>query len=235
MIETIATGRIKNNRDQKYYSYEIKVLDITYFDRLFAIQKYIAKKLGKPEAYILLKEKELIEMLGDGGIVVGVFVNEELYGSCGAYFPGFNGDNLGLDIGMPREELKRVIHLESSNVHPMYRGNALQYKMASLLVNRAKDIRGMRYLLNTVHPENYPSLKTTFALDMVIIKLCLKYKGFWRYIFYQDIEEPIQKKSNNSISVSSIDYNTQIKLLDTGYYGYGLEKDVEGIKIHFGY
>lgn len=235
MVEIIATGRIKNNYDLKNYNYEIKVLDITYFDRLFAIQKCIAKKFSKPETYIILKERELIEMLGDGGIVVGVFVNEELYGSCGVYFPGFNEDNLGLDIDLPREELKKVIHLESSNVHPMYRGNSLQYKMASLLVSRAKDIKDMRYLLNTVHPENYPSLKTTFDLDMVIVKLCRKYKGFWRYIFYQDIEKPIKKQVNNSISVSSVDYNSQIKLLNSGYYGYDLEKNENGIKIHFGH
>ncbi|MGM0379457.1 MAG: hypothetical protein ACQEQE_06890 [Bacillota bacterium] len=235
MIETISTGKIKNTYDHKYYKYEIKVLDTTYFDELFDIQKYIAKKLNKPEAYILLKEKELIEMLGDKGIIVGVFVNKKLYGSCGVYFPGFNEDNLGLDIDLPREELKKVIHLESSNVHPMYRGNSLQYKMAFLLVNRAKEINGMRYLLNTVHPKNYPSLKTTFRLNMVITKLCLKYKGFWRYIFYQDIKKPVKKKSKEIISVSNIDYDTQINLLDKGYYGFGFEKNENDIKIHFGH
>ncbi|MGM0380187.1 MAG: hypothetical protein ACQEQE_10620, partial [Bacillota bacterium] len=83
MTGIIDSGRIKNNYDQKYYNYKIKVLDKTYFDELFSIQKYIAKKLNKPEVYILLKEKELIEMLGDRGIVVGVFVNGKLYGSCG--------------------------------------------------------------------------------------------------------------------------------------------------------
>ncbi|MBF0316395.1 MAG: hypothetical protein HQK52_23460 [Oligoflexia bacterium] len=50
--------------------------------------------------------------LGSGGISIGVFEQEQLIAYACVLFPGLVEDNLGIDLGLPNEELSKVAHLE---------------------------------------------------------------------------------------------------------------------------
>ncbi len=74
-------------------------------------------------------------------------------------------------------------------------------------------------ICSVVAPHNYPSIIDKFSMKMVLVKLMPKFKGIWRYIFYRNMDIPLEATDENMIFASSDDYPRQIQLLEEGYYG----------------
>lgn len=112
------------------------------------------------------------------GAVAGVLI---------AAMHGMGEENLGHDIGLAKEELKTVAHMESVAVLPKYRGYGLQY---SLMQEAQKElvIRGFRYLMCTIHPDNIYSKSNAVRQGYEVVMTKEKYGGYIRDIFLKKLD-----------------------------------------------
>lgn len=99
--------------------------------------------------------------------------------------PGLADFNYGYDLGLSEEELLQVVHMDTSAVHPDYRGNGLQVRMMRIAEQELSG-KGRRILLTTVHPDNHYSLRNILSQGYRIQKRTEKY-GSERYILRKDI------------------------------------------------
>ncbi len=95
-------------------------------------------------------------------------------------------ENLGVDIGLPEEELGRVMHVEIAAVLSEHTGHHLQRDMVALLEDELKQA-GYRYLMCTISPDNPASLKSVQANGYRIVKTAEKYGGLTRHILLKEL------------------------------------------------
>ena len=111
------------------------------------------------------------------GAVAGVLI---------AAMYGMGEENLGHDIGLPKEELKTVAHMESVAVLPEYRGYGLQY---FLMQEAQKEliVRGFRYFMCTIHPDNIYSKSNAVRQGYEVVMTKEKYGGYIRDILLKKL------------------------------------------------
>jgi hypothetical protein len=231
LIETLP---IRVRRDGREAVAELIRLDAGCLREMLTLQQEVADRIILTDSYCTLSAAELMTILEGPGLAVGVRAVGQLVAFCTALFPGARADNLGRDLGLPEAELGAVAHLEAAVVHPDYRGNALQKKMAGLLVTQIRDAKRWRYVTNTVAPLNIPSLKTTLALGLLIVRLKMKYNDVFRYICCRDLEKPVGIASQSIVRSDAGDLASQLELLQSGYCGFDLERRLDGAAILFG-
>lgn len=100
-------------------------------------------------------------------------------------YPGLHPYNYGHDLGLRKEDLLRVVHMDTAAVHPDYRGLGLQAKLMYMAELELSG-RGERILLSTVHPENKYSLNNMLRQGFMVQKRVGKY-GSDRYILRKNI------------------------------------------------
>ncbi|WP_114636592.1 hypothetical protein [Polynucleobacter necessarius] len=84
-------------------------------------------------------------------------------------------------------------------------------------IKLAKQNSSFRYLFSTVAPTNYASMQDKFSADMLILKLVKKYEDYHRYIFFQDIINPILldvKNHSSLVFTEGHDIESQLNLLE---------------------
>lgn len=226
--------RIYNRLDGREYGSEMTRLDRSCCREILALQQEVAGRIETTGSYFALSEAEVMAILDGAGLAVGVRVGGGLVAFCTALFPGLRSDNLGRDLELTEAALAQVAHLEAAAVHPDYRGNGLQKKIAGFLLDQIREAKQWRYVMNTVSPVNIPSLKTTLALGLLIIKLKVKYNGVLRYIFCLDLVKPVSIDVRSVIRVFAQDTSRQAELLGNGYYGFALESGAGGAIILYG-
>ncbi|MBK5245959.1 MAG: hypothetical protein JJE49_01645 [Peptostreptococcaceae bacterium] len=234
MSNIVGTGMIRNREDGKNYIYKMQVLEPKNTDEILNLQHEILSALKNKEVCVYLSEIEVKEMIAGSGEMLGVFVNETLVAFGAILFPREREDNLGRDLGFKDEELMKVAHLEFAVVHPVYRDNSLQKKVAEYLVRKIIDDGSWNCIMNTISPYNPISLQTDFFLGLFIKKLSRKYDNVLRYILIYDINNPIKLETDTIISVPALDIIRQEELLKIGYYGVGFEDGTENERILFG-
>lgn len=99
--------------------------------------------------------------------------------------PGLADFNYGYDLDLSEEELIQVVHMDTSAVHPDYRGKGLQARIMGAAEQELSG-KGRRILLTTVHPDNQYSLRNILSQGYGIQKRTEKY-GSERYILRKDI------------------------------------------------
>lgn len=126
------------------------------------------------------------KMMADGTMELWVAIDgNRLAAIFDILHPGLESFNYGYDLGLSRDELLQVVHMDTAAVHPDYRGQGLQRKMMGI-AEEALAGKGKRILLTTVHPDNRFSLNNMLHRDYVIQKRLEKY-GSERYILRKDI------------------------------------------------
>ncbi|GAB6168793.1 hypothetical protein JCM1393_12530 [Clostridium carnis] len=95
--------------------------------------------------------------------------------------------NYGLDINLDRELLPLVGHIDSTIVHPNYRGNSLQKHLINA-IEEAIDKDKFSILCCTVDPENKASLNTFLKLGYEVKIEKEKYGGLRRYVLMKSIK-----------------------------------------------
>lgn len=167
---------------------ELKVLDISYIDRIMDLQHNIYNGLENKDFYSCSDREEFEKVFNEIGVIIGCvsLENDELI-AIGVYVEyGYDNHNYGYDIEIQGKELLKVGQIESTLVIESYRGNRLQKIICELLEDIGEN-SGMKYICATAAPENRFSCNTFEKLNYKIIKEKLKYGGLRRYIFMKEL------------------------------------------------
>lgn len=106
---------------------ELKVLNISYLDKIMELQKIIIDGLENKELYADTEREEFEEYIKKNGKILGCVTEDDELIAMGVYAKkGYDKSNYGYDIGLENEELLKIGQIESTVVKEEYRGNKLQ-------------------------------------------------------------------------------------------------------------
>lgn len=210
---------IKNKHgDAKRIETRIELLSVEHLDEVLRLNRLIYKLLPNQQVLSLDTYEEMYEDLVRDGVVLGVFDdNNRIIAYRYASFPGLEDRNLAYDFDFP-VELEKVCQLETTIVHPDYRGNNLQNKLVKITIDIAKE-RGYTDLTCTVSPYNYYSLKNIMKNDMKIRALKPKYQDLVRFVLHGKIHDFDYGEKIDVINTHMEDIDRQKNLLKNGYLG----------------
>ena len=216
---------------KKEKEYQMLLLDDSKLDDVMKLQDLIYSSLSDKEIFATDTKEDYLKDMKQGGFVLGVYVDHELISYRYVSFPGLSEKNLGLDLGMDPEALMHSANLETTVVHPDYRGNKLQKMTLDFAVELIKE-KGYYHLFSTVSPKNIFSLANVMSADLKVKGLKKKYgrlpdnsDGKWRFILHRDLKEEVCAEYSNLISLSLTDFNSQVKALNGGYIGHEVNKE----------
>lgn len=186
------------------------------------IQREVADALEDKTVLATLTEEELLFIMRGGGILIGVFVGDQLMALRATLVPEIDDEHLGYDIGLETEELGTVLYQEVSCVSVNFRGHGLQKLMAKVLMELVQESE-YTYVCATVAPFNIPSLKDKFAQQMEVKALKKKYGGKLRYIFMKRLHDLDDKQAyDREQFIPMGDIAVQQELLSDGWLGTGM-------------
>ncbi len=210
--------------------FSIRKLDFEDVDEMKVLEAEIMAGLEDSDAFSPDEKNEILDDLERGAMIFGVFVKDKLRAYRYISFPKRTKANYGRDIGMNGKELDNVVNFTTTIVHPEYRGNRLQRKTMKHALEQLKGTE-YRYLIATISPLNYYSLKNMIRSGFVIKKIKLKYgkiadeiDGKIRYILLRDINDDIRKKYRKTIVVNNTEIDLQKNLIKNGYIGYDVDE-----------
>lgn len=187
------TGQMRK-RHIKEETYVIRTIDRKEIDKVIALQDIVYNQLLNKEVFFRDTAEDMIYDATHGGMIVGVFnPDKELVSYRYTSMPHQQERNLGRDIGLKTDDLNRVMHLESTIVHPDYRGNKFQALTLDVVRSVIKE-REIDHLLCTISPYNRYSLYNIMNAGLDIKALKRKYisedgKGLWRFILHKNLHE----------------------------------------------
>lgn len=197
--------------------YYVQILSDKNLSELEKLQAEVIDALPDKNTLQPLSEEEFKYILSDHGLMIGVYVEDELIAFRALLEPMIDEEHLGRDCGIPEKDLARVLYQEISNVSPRYRGHGLQKKMAQIIMEQV-DLSRFDYICATVKPLNIPSLKDKFSQGLLIAGLKVKYGDKLRYIFYKKLNGETPTFSESRALLMS-DTTGQQQLLKEGFLG----------------
>ncbi len=206
--------------------YQVRRLSTNDMAQILALQEFVVQTLDNKDILQPLSYEEFQFITDGNGILIGAFAEQKLIAFRALLVPPVDEDgHLGLDIGLPKNELQNVIYQEISNVHPDYRGNGLQQQLAQLIMQElSKEKQTYKYICATVMPFNIPSLKDKFSQGMIIAVLKEKYEGRLRYVFYKRLGEDAPYEWAETTELAMSDIKSQQNLLKKGWRGFKMDK-----------
>ncbi|MCJ7445556.1 MAG: GNAT family N-acetyltransferase [Methanotrichaceae archaeon] len=212
--------------------YEMRFLDISFLEEIISLQNTICQNLSNWEIYRPSSADFIRSLSEQEHSIIGVLTYKDLVAYSMIYLPGSGMENLGRDIGLLENELEKVAHLQTIAVHPSYRGNSLQTKLAQHHLNIIKDM-GYEHVCCTVSPMNPISLKNIMSLGFIIRALKVKFGGYMRCIMHKNFHQPFNINAEEFILIGN-DIAGQVNLLNKGYLGFKMELIPNGFKISYG-
>lgn len=174
-------------KDGKVVSATLKILDLTYVDKIMELQEIILDGLEDKSLYAATERDEFIEYINSFGKIVGYVTDNDELVAMGVYAKkGYLKGNYGYDIELEGEELLKVGQIESTVVRSEYRGNRLQKIICEVLENVAKE-ENTPILCATASPYNEFSVNTFIKLGYEIKKDKIKYGGLRRYVLVKEL------------------------------------------------
>jgi len=193
-------------------------LTLQHLQQIEELQVEVYEALADQSILQPLSTEEFEYILNGHGMMIGVYVGEELIAFRALLNPPIDEEHLGYDCGIAENEFQRVLYQEISNVSPKYRGYGLQKTLATVVMENI-DLEKYDYVCSTVKPYNIPSLKDKFSQDLVIKGLKIKYVDKLRYIFYKDLRQEMSPNFTEKQVISMGDTTAQQQLLKQGFLG----------------
>ena len=206
--------------------YEVKVLEQHHLPNILALQEIVYDALPNKDTLQPLSDEEFLYILNGQGLLIGVFVADELIAFRAVLIPEIDAEHLGYAIGLVKEsDLKRVLYQEISNVHPEFRGYGLQKILANVIMQQI-DTKDFDYIAATVMPYNIASLKDKFSQGFNIVGLKYAYGGKLRYVFALDLRNQ-PKYADERVIISMGDVDAQKTLLQDGFVGVAMKPQAD--------
>lgn len=235
MSSLIEKGWIKRNKgspSEEHVGYEMRFVDGTALKDVVNLQQTVAMNLPDPEIFRPHPVEDFGAFFRMEGSVIGVFTEEGLIAYSIIHLPGEGEENLGKDIAIPAEEQKSLAHLQATVVHPIYRGNSLQRRMAGAHLKVIKDL-GSEHVCCTISPKNPASLRSILSCGFVVKGLKIKFGWMLRYIMYKNILRPLAI-GPEEVWMRSSEIQRQMDLLKGGFLGFKMARLSEGYEICYG-
>ncbi len=212
-------------------NYYMRPIDLKELNRVVELENHVYENLLNKNILFMDSYEEMLDDMKSGAKIIGVF-NEanDLIAYRYISFPGLRSKSLAYDIELPRSQMDKVVHLETTVVHPDYRGNALQ---SLTLQHAAAEVKalGYRHLLCTVSPQNMFSLYNIMKNGLKIKALKRKYKspdnpdGLWRFILHKDMAIKSYERPIDSFMSKLENLDEQKHLIDMGYIGFNIFRE----------
>jgi len=210
---------MKEHTNRNLHDLKPRVLEIKDLPDLLALQKVAIAHLESKDVLQPSSVEELEFIFSGHGFILGLFDGKRLIAFRVMVVLPLDVDHLGLDAGLPKDRLERVIYQDLSIVHPDYRGKGLQKQMGEMVMAKVDQSR-FDYVCATVAPFNIPSLKDKFALGLHIVALKLKYEGKLRYVFMKKLHD--EQRIDTSLEgrlIAMDDTHLQQQTLSEGFVG----------------
>ncbi len=229
-MERISTGTIlqQTKEGPVEKNYVMAYLTMVHIDQVLALQQEVYDSMDDRQKFVPDPREFFEEVaLKDGkGRMIGVFVEGDMIAARSISFPGLSYENLGWELHLDDEDLKRVCHLEASMVRTDFRGNHLQGVMLKPTMEYLQQA-GYCMVLCTISPFNYPSLKNVMDAGLVIRDVKVRggaYGGKLRFLLALNLCRPVHPTYADLCTVQNTDVTVQKSLLSLGYAGYALQK-----------
>src|SRR5699024_6275548 len=213
---------------------QVRRLVTTDIPAMHHIQNKAMAILDNPDTLQNLSTEEFEYILNGNGLMVGAFANQQMIAFRALLVPPINEEHLGYALGLD-EELEDIIYQEISVVHPAYRGNQLQQKLAYLIMEELeKSKTSFTYVCATVAPHNVPSLKDKFNQGMQVGALVDIYEGKLRYVFFKNLKKVTKQQWDEVKVISTSETDVQKQLLQEGWLGFQLIQDGSTYSVRYG-
>ncbi|EMR05272.1 hypothetical protein C772_02739 [Bhargavaea cecembensis DSE10] len=221
MKNIVFEGELKNGQPIR-----MRKLSAEQLPEILDLQEQVIGALEVKERLQPLTEEEFRFILDGNGEMIGVYADGEMIAWRAMLVPDNDHEGLGRDVGVPEEEIGKVIYQEISAVSPKWRGFSLQTLMGLVLMDRV-DAERYRYVCSTVMPGNIPSLKDKFRQGLEVRALKEKYGGKLRYVFFKDLKAP-ERQRMETREIPMDDITGQQALLADGWAGTAMEENGNG-------
>lgn len=235
MTSLLKAGMIKNNKNialRMNTRYEMRFLDERNLLDIMKLQDLIIHYICDKEMFRTHPPEYFLEHFKIENSTIGIFTDDGLIAYSVLYFPGDRKDSFGIDIGLERDELDKVVHLATVAVHPEYRGNSLQKLMQGIHLDTAMRL-GYEHACCMVSPKNRASLQNIFSHGLKIKALKVKFDNRMRYIMHRHLPSP-RLDYQEEYRVKSSDLEAQIGLLNMGYLGFRMVEMADGLSVSYG-
>lgn len=231
MERGILKKKTKDGYERKLYHMEL--IGENYLPEIIELQDVVVNNLNMSEIFQSDSEEFFKYELRKGGKIIGVFSEKKLIAYRFITVPKTDSMNLGIDLALPKKELERVGHLETTIVHPDYRGNGLQRKTLYYALEIFNEMN-CNHICSTISPKNYHSLRNVMSGGLVIKKLKEKYGGKMRYILHRDLKQTPRKEYDKIIDIDNVETVKRERILEQGFVGYQALKKAEGFAVRYG-
>lgn len=221
---------------QNGVKFEMDFLGESSLQEMVNLQDLILGHLPDPEIFFPHDRDYFRQVFQHDRSVIGVRVEESLTAYSIIRIPGHDQDNLGRDIGLAEDELASVAHLQAIVVHPAFRGNGLQRRIAAAHLHVIEDL-GFKHVCCTVSPKNPASLGNIIHSGLVIKALRPKFGDWWRYIMYRNLSWPRDMRKaleSNEKTIIGSDLSGQQILLQKGFVGFKMAMRPNGFILSYG-
>ena len=194
-------------------SYTYKLLTYEDIDIIYDLQEYVVSTI-EDKNFFRPSTKEMLSKFISNGYILGAFINHKLIAYRVLFIPNQESTNLGYDLNFDKNDLQKVVHLETALVHPRYRGDRLQVKLTKE-IKKYFDLSD-KIICSTCYPFNYPSLSNLIKMGLVIVKLKNKYNNMLRFIL---TDKKSKALNDNFYEINNNNLEEISNLLKSGYFG----------------
>lgn len=240
MAEIIEEGVLKKKVGDTYQSidYSISYLDISHIDEMMKLKEQVMDRIENPEVFVSASKEVILEdvLRSDKGVAIGVFSEGQLIAYHTLKFSSKIIEKMVNKLDISEEDMDKVVYLQSTVVHPDFRGNALQIKTLRIILDLTVEKR-YKHVTATISPYNYYSLKNILSNGITIrdiLTLGGNYEEKKRFIMYKDLTLENKKEYQDVIAIPYQEINNHIEVLKKGYIGFDIVKTNEGYDIIYG-
>lgn len=240
MVQAIIKGILKKKVENTYQFTDcyIGYLDISHIDEMMELKELVMNTIDNSEIFVSASKKVILEEVlnPEKGTAIGVFVEDQLIAYRTLKFSGKIIEKMINKLDIPEEDMDKIVYLQSTVVHPDFRGNALQIKTLNLILDLAME-KGYKHVTSTISPYNYHSLKNILRSAITIrniVTLGGTYGDKKRFIMYNNLTLKNKKNYQEIIAIPHQDIYRHTEILNKGYIGFDISKTEEGYDIIFG-
>lgn len=201
------------------YNLCFKQLNIQQIDAIVQCRDSLIESSFLRETFVKPDTDYLEYILLGAGIMIGVFYDNTLLGFASYVTPSKAKTDLTKFI---TKNKNNIIQFEHAIIAPKWQGNGYLYMLLQHL-NKYSLEQNYNAIISTVHPSNFPSLKTAFKIHQSAINLDFYYGNELRFIMYGNIlHDKITTQSPDYLSLPYADLKGISDFLNKGYEIYDI-------------